>query len=78
MASMSYCRWHNALIDVRAGLDDFYNGNSTGMSDEEKAAMLDLVQEIADLIDNEGGEVELGRVEQSIEHGVSETYEPYD
>lgn len=74
--SMSYCRWRNALHDVRAGLEAFYNGSSIDMDDEEKTAMRLLVQEIADLIDSEGGQVDLGYVKQSINNGVCSDYEP--
>ena len=75
MASMSYCRWRNSLHDVRAGLESFYNGESIDMSQEEKTAMRVLVQEIADLIESEGGTVDLGNVKQSIENGFSENEE---
>ena len=78
MASMSYCRWRNALNEVRAAVEAFYNGESVDMPKEEKKAMSHLVQEVANLIESEGGSVDLGDVQQSIENGVSASYDSED
>jgi len=49
MANMSYCRFHNTLLDLNDCYEALANDNMDDLSDEEKIAMKRLIDVCCDI-----------------------------